>query len=58
MTPEANGSWVESVPYRFTGAPNPGFAYNGMVVDSFGNFYGTTVHGGTTNDGTVYKFTP
>jgi uncharacterized repeat protein (TIGR03803 family) len=58
MTPKTNGSWVESVPYRFTGAPNPGFAYNGMVVDSFGNFYGTTVHGGAINDGTVYKFTP
>jgi len=58
MTPKANGGWVESVPYRFTGAPNPGFAYNGMVVDAFGNFYGTTVHGGATNDGTVYKFTP
>jgi uncharacterized repeat protein (TIGR03803 family) len=58
MTPKANGAWVESVPYRFTGAPNPGFAYNGMVVDSVGNFYGTTVHGGTANDGTVYKFTP
>jgi uncharacterized repeat protein (TIGR03803 family) len=58
MTPKANGGWVESVPYRFTGAPKPGFAYNGMVVDSSGNCYGTTVHGGTTNDGTVYKFTP
>jgi len=58
MTHNTNGSWTESVPYRFTGAPAPGFAYNGMVVDSFGNFYGTTVHGGSTNDGTVYKFTP
>jgi uncharacterized repeat protein (TIGR03803 family) len=58
MTPKANGSWIESVPYRFNGAPKAGFAYNGMVVDAFGNFYGTTVHGGPTNDGTIYKFTP
>jgi uncharacterized repeat protein (TIGR03803 family) len=54
----ANGTWTESVPYRFPGAPNAGFAYNGMVVDSTGNFYGATVHGGPTNDGTIYKFTP
>ena len=54
----ANGTWTESVPYRFTGAPNAGFAYNGMVVDPAGSFYGATVHGGPTNDGTIYKFTP
>jgi hypothetical protein len=33
-------------------------AYNGMVVDRFGNFYGATVHGGKNDDGCVYKFTP
>jgi uncharacterized repeat protein (TIGR03803 family) len=53
-----NGSWIESVPYRFPGAPNAGFSYNGMVADSAGNFYGATTHGGPTNDGTIYKFTP
>ena len=44
--------------YRFPGTPQPGFAYNGMVGDSAGNFYGATVHGGNGNDGAVYKFTP
>jgi uncharacterized repeat protein (TIGR03803 family) len=53
-----HGTWTESVPYRFTGAPNAGFAYNGMVGDSTGKFYGATVHGGPTNDGTIYEFTP
>jgi uncharacterized repeat protein (TIGR03803 family) len=53
-----NGKWTESVVYRFTGAPDAGFAYNGMVPDGAGNFYGATVHGGLTNDGTIYKFTP
>jgi uncharacterized repeat protein (TIGR03803 family) len=46
------------VVYRFPGSPNPGFAYNGMVGDSAGNFYGATVHGGSGNDGAIYKFTP
>lgn len=58
MTRGSTGKWSESVVYRFPGAPNAGFAYNGMISDSSGNFYGTTVHGGTTNDGTVYEFTP
>lgn len=58
LTPGVNGKWKESVTYRFKGAPDGGFVYNGMVGDSAGNFYGATVHGGTGDDGTVYKFTP
>lgn len=58
LAPGAGGKWTESVAYRFTGAPNAGFAYNGMVPDGTGSFYGATVHGGPANDGTIYKFTP
>jgi uncharacterized repeat protein (TIGR03803 family) len=58
ITRDATGKWTESVVYRFPGSPNPGFAYNGMVGDSAGNFYGATVHGGSGNDGAIYKFTP
>jgi len=54
----ANNTWIESVPYRFPGAPDAGFSYNGMVADSAGNLYGATTHGGPTNDGTIYQFTP
>jgi uncharacterized repeat protein (TIGR03803 family) len=54
----SNGTWTESVVYRFPGAPGASLSYNGMVVDSAGNFYGTTVHGGPADDGTIYKFTP
>ena len=52
------GNWTETVVHAFEGPPDGGFAYNGMVVDVFGNFYGATVHGGENNDGSVYKFTP
>jgi uncharacterized repeat protein (TIGR03803 family) len=58
MTHSSTGKWTESVVYRFPGTPGAGFAYNGMISDFSGNFYGTTVHGGTTNDGAVYEFTP
>lgn len=58
MTRGEEGKWTHSVAYRFPGAPRLGVSYNGMVGDSAGHFYGTTVHGGTTDDGAVYKFTP
>ena len=58
LAPNGNGTWTESVPYRFPGSPNAGFTYNGMVTDALGNFYGASTHGGKTNDGTVYQFTP
>ncbi len=58
MTPGAHGTWTESVAYRFTGVPDGAFAYNGMVADAAGNFFGTTVGGGTADDGVVYEFTP
>jgi uncharacterized repeat protein (TIGR03803 family) len=58
VTRSETGTWSESVVYRFPGKPKPGFAYNGMVSDFNGHFYGATVHGGSHNDGAIYKFTP
>jgi uncharacterized repeat protein (TIGR03803 family) len=55
---QVGGNWAETVVHAFEGPPDGGFAYNGMVVDIYGNFYGATVHGGENNDGSVYKFTP
>jgi uncharacterized repeat protein (TIGR03803 family) len=58
LAPNVNGTWTESIPYRFPGAPDAGFSYNGMVAGKAGNFYGATTHGGKANDGTIYTFTP
>jgi uncharacterized repeat protein (TIGR03803 family) len=58
LSPVGAGNWTETVVHTFEGPPDGGFAYNGMVVDRFGNFYGATVHGGENDDGCVYKFTP
>ncbi len=58
LSPIGVRQWIETIVHPFQGAPDGGFAYNGMVVDRFGNFYGATVHGGKNDDGCVYKFTP
>ena len=58
LTPTANARWRESVPHQFQGPPDAAFAYNGMVADGSGNFYGATVHGGADGEGAIYKFTP
>ena len=58
LTAGLDGSRKEIVVYRFHGAPDGAFAYNGMVGDGTGNFYGTTVHGGAQDDGVIYKLTP
>lgn len=58
MTRSTTGSWTEKVVYSFPGQPDGKNAYNGMVRDSAGNFFGATVHGGTSDDGAIYEFTP
>ena len=58
LSPVGGGQWTETVVHSFAGPPDGAFAYNGMVVDRFGNFYGATVHGGENDDGSIYKFTP
>jgi len=41
--------------YTFTGGSDGGNPYAGLVLGADGNFYGTTVTGGTDGDGTVYR---
>lgn len=52
---------TETILYDFctsTGCPNGGYPPAGPVMDSAGNFYGTTADGGAFNDGAIYKVTP
>ena len=58
MTRGSSGNWTERPVYRFPGTPNAGTAYNGLVGDGAGHFYGATVNGGTADDGTIYEFIP
>ncbi len=45
----------ETVLYSFTGGADGGYLWDGVVRDSAGNLYGTTLDGGTSNYGTVFK---
>ncbi len=46
---------TETVLYSFTGGNDGGIPYAGLVMDASGNLYGTTVAGGASGNGTVFK---
>ena len=65
LTRNAAGTYTESVIWRFaSGADGGGTPWGGVIVDSSGNLYGTTMLGGNTTAcassgcGTVFKLTP
>ena len=46
---------IETILYVFTGGTDGSDAQGAVAIDSAGNVYGTTVGGGASNFGTVYK---
>jgi uncharacterized repeat protein (TIGR03803 family) len=56
---QSGGTWTETVIDGFgasiTDASQP---LAGLIEDSAGNLYGTTLGGGTNNDGTIYMLAP
>ena len=57
----ASSAWAaneEKVLYTFTGGNDGGDPAAQLIFDGSGNAYGTTVVGGTSNFGTVFKLTP
>lgn len=57
LTPSGSG-WTETVLYSFRGSSDGGVPWGPLIVDSFGNVYGTTVYGGAGNGGTVFELSP
>jgi uncharacterized repeat protein (TIGR03803 family) len=64
LTPNSNGSWTESVLYRFTGGSDGFGPSSDLIFDAAGDLYGTTVEGGDSNCGgkfgcgVVFKLAP
>jgi uncharacterized repeat protein (TIGR03803 family) len=54
LTPSSS-QWQETVVYSFQGNPDGGLPVAGLLLDSAGNFYGTTGFGGKHNKGTVFE---
>jgi len=65
LTPSSGGQWTETILHNFGGTVNGQSdgvnPQSGLILDSAGNIYGTTVEGGTaglTYGGVVFELTP
>lgn len=66
LTPAESGPWTQTVLYTFTAGSDGAFPWAGVILDSSGNVYGTTVTGGHAFScnaggggcGVVFKLTP
>jgi uncharacterized repeat protein (TIGR03803 family) len=57
MTPNGDGTWSYHVMHLFAASIYDGQRpYGSLVMDSAGNFYGSTWLGGRYNNGTIFKF--
>jgi uncharacterized repeat protein (TIGR03803 family) len=57
FTPSSGGAWTENVLYTATSS-TPNVLYSGLVTDSAGDLYTTSVGGGVYNEGTVFRLAP
>src|SRR5207245_831479 len=58
LSPNADGTWTESVLYSFNANPDAQGPFGGVIFDAAGNLYGTTASGGSSGDGTVFELSP
>jgi len=61
LSPGSGGGWIETILYNFCqsqGCPDGVGPEAGLIADSAGNLYGTTVGGGAYDGGTVFELSP
>jgi uncharacterized repeat protein (TIGR03803 family) len=58
LTPTGDSTWTETLLYSFTVGKGGSGPYAELVADQTGALYGTTVAGGDSNQGVVFKLTP
>jgi len=56
VSPSGSG-WNESIVHSFDGSDGRD-SWAGLISDSAGNLYGTTVYGGSNNSGVVFELSP
>jgi uncharacterized repeat protein (TIGR03803 family) len=58
LTPNADGSWTESVLHSFNRDRHGKYPQASLIFDQAGNLYGTTPTGGAYREGVVFKLSP
>lgn len=58
MSPSGSGGWTEKRLHNFGAGTDGTRPLGGVVMDTAGNLYGTTLDGGTHNNGTVFELSP
>jgi uncharacterized repeat protein (TIGR03803 family) len=59
LSPQTGGTWTETIVHPFESASDGSEPDAGLFLDSSGNLYGTTYHGGSRYGyGTVFEITP
>ncbi len=59
LSPRQGGGWTETVLHSFgNGSDGASPFYDGLVMDTAGNLYGTTLKGGLHGKGTVFGLSP
>ncbi len=55
LSPQQDGTWTESFLYSFTGGADGGYPIAAVIRDEDGNLYGTTLYGGASGNGVVFR---
>ena len=58
LSPDGNGGWTETVLYNFGGGNDGDYPDCGLLMDTAGNLYGSTLYGGAYGWGTVFELSP
>jgi uncharacterized repeat protein (TIGR03803 family) len=56
LTPAGGGNWTYQVVHNFGNGNDGSTPHAGLIADSSGNLYGTTLSGGTSGGGTAFRF--
>ena len=58
LTRSSGGTWTYTELYDFTGGSDGYYSFSNLVVDKYGNLYGTVAYGGIGGAGVVFKVAP
>jgi len=58
FTPNPDGSWTYNLLYAFVTSTEGTYPNYGLVFDSAGNLYGSTMEGGQYNGGVIFQLSP